>query len=49
LIAAFSALEDGRMFIGVGDTVRAYRTLLKLINTDVTVYKAIPELVDWDK
>ena len=49
LIAAFSALADGRMFIGVDDTVRAYRTLLKLINTDVTGYKVIPELINWDK
>ena len=49
LIAAFSALADGRMFIGVDDTVRAYRTLLKLINTDVTGYKALPELINWDK
>ena len=49
LIAGFSALRDGRMVIGVDDTVRAYRTLLKLINTDVTVYKALPELIDWDK
>ena len=49
LIAAFSALADGRMFIGLDDTVRAYRTLLKLINTDVTEYKALPELINWDK
>ncbi|MDP3033555.1 MAG: hypothetical protein Q8M97_00400 [Methanobacteriaceae archaeon] len=49
LIAAFSALADGRMFIGLDDTVRAYRTLLKLINTDVTGYKALPELINWDK
>lgn len=44
-LAACSAVNDGRLGIGIEDTVKAYTTFLKLIKTDVTVYKAIPERI----
>jgi len=42
-IAGCSAVNDGRLEIEAEDVVRAYKTFLKLIKTDVTKYKAIPE------
>ncbi len=44
-LAACSAVNDGRLGIGIEDTVKAYATFLKLIKTDVTRYKAIPERI----
>ena len=44
-LAACSAVNDGRLGIGINDTVKAYTTFLKLIKTDVTRYKAIPERI----
>jgi hypothetical protein len=44
-LAACSAVNDGRLGIGINDTVKAYTTFLKLIKTDVTMYKAIPERI----
>jgi hypothetical protein len=44
-LAACSAVNDGRLGIGIEDTVKAYATFLKLIKTDVTWYKAIPERI----
>lgn len=44
-LAACSAVNDGRLGIGIEDTVKAYTTFLKLIKTDVTMYKAIPERI----
>lgn len=45
LLAGCSAVNDGRLEIEAGDVVMAYRTFFKLIKTDVTKYKAIPERV----
>jgi len=45
-IAGCSAVNEGRLEIGVEDVVRAYKTFFKLIKTDVTKYKAIPELLE---
>lgn len=48
-LAACSAVNDGRLGIGTEDTIKAYKTFLKLIKTDVTKYKAIPErIIDLD-
>jgi len=44
-IAGCSAVNDGRLEIEAEDVVRAYKTFFKLIETDVTKYKAIPERV----
>lgn len=44
-LAGFSAVNDGRLEIEEKDVVIAYKTFFKLIKTDVTKYKAIPELV----
>ncbi|MDP3622846.1 MAG: hypothetical protein Q8R66_02830 [Methanobacteriaceae archaeon] len=44
-LAACSAVNDGRLEIGIEDTIVAYKTFLKLIKTDVTMYKAIPERI----
>jgi len=48
-LAACNAVNNGRLGIGIEDTIVAYKTFLKLIKTDVTKYKAIPErIVDLD-
>jgi len=44
-IAGCSAVNDGRLEVKTKDVVMAYKTFFKLIKTDVTKYKAIPELV----
>jgi len=44
-IAGCSAVNDGRLEIEAEDVVMAYKTFFKLIKTDVTKYKAIPERV----
>ncbi|HII84218.1 MAG TPA: hypothetical protein HA271_05150 [Methanobacterium subterraneum] len=44
-LAACNAVNNGRLGIGVDDTIVAYKTFLKLIKTDVTQYKAIPERI----
>jgi hypothetical protein len=44
-LAACNAVNDGRLGIETEDTIVAYNTFFKLIKTDVTKYKAIPELV----
>ena len=44
-LAACNAVNNGRLGIGTEDTIVAYKTFLKLIKTDVTKYKAIPERV----
>lgn len=44
-LAACNAVNNGRLGIGVDDTIVAYTTFLKLIKTDVTKYKAIPERI----
>lgn len=49
-IAGCSAVNDGRLEIEAEDVVRAYKVFFKLIKTDVTKYKAIPErLQDIDR
>jgi hypothetical protein len=42
-IAGCSVVNDSRLEIEAEDVVRAYKTFFKLIKTDVTKYKAIPE------
>jgi hypothetical protein len=42
-IAGCSAVNDNRLEIEAEDVVVAYKTFFKLIKTDVTKYKAIPE------
>lgn len=42
-LCACSAASDGRVFVELEDVVRGYRTYFKLIRTDTTVYKAVPE------
>ncbi|OPY20434.1 MAG: hypothetical protein A4E26_01918 [Methanobacterium sp. PtaU1.Bin097] len=42
-IAGCSAVNDDRLEIEAEDVVKAYKTFFKLIKTDVTKYKAIPE------
>ncbi|HEX3012960.1 MAG TPA: hypothetical protein VHO92_01630 [Methanobacterium sp.] len=42
-IAGCSAVNDGRLEIRAEDVIMAYKTFFKLIKTDVTKYKAIPE------
>lgn len=42
-IAGCSAVNDSRLEIEAEDVVIAYKTFFKLIKTDVTKYKAIPE------
>ncbi|BDZ69994.1 hypothetical protein [Methanobacterium petrolearium] len=44
-LAACNAVNNGRLGIGVNDTIVAYKTFLKLIKTDVTKYKAIPKRI----
>ncbi|MBI5460198.1 hypothetical protein [Methanobacterium sp.] len=44
-LAACNAVNNGRLGIGVEDTIVAYKTFLKLIKTDVTKYKAISERI----
>lgn len=44
-LAACSAVQHNREEIVNEDIIRAYRTFFKLIKTDVTQYKADPELV----
>ena len=44
-LAACNAVNNNRQTIDDQDIVIAYKTFFKLINTDVTKYKAIPELV----
>lgn len=44
-LAGCSAVNEGRLKVEEKDVVRAYKTFFKLIKTDVTKYKAIPELV----
>lgn len=45
LLAGCSAVKEDRLKIDIKDVIVAYKTFFKLINTDVTKYKAIPELV----
>jgi hypothetical protein len=45
LLAACSAANDNRLEIKAEDVIKAYKTFFKLIKTDVTKYKSIPELV----
>lgn len=47
VLSACSAANDGRVEIEAEDVVMAYRTFFKLIKTDVTKYKAIPERIKW--
>lgn len=44
-LAGCNAINEGRSQIEDQDVVLAYKTLFKLIKTDVTKYRAIPELV----
>ncbi|MBI5679403.1 MAG: hypothetical protein HZC47_00675 [Methanobacterium sp.] len=44
-LAGCSAVNDSRQKIEEKDVVRAYKTFFKLIKTDVTEYKAIPERI----
>ncbi|MBP2045930.1 hypothetical protein J2756_001168 [Methanobacterium aggregans] len=44
-LAGCSAVNDGRLEVESEDVIKAYNTFFKLIKTDVTKYKAIPELV----
>lgn len=44
-LAGCNAVNEGRLQIEDQDVVLAYKTLFKLIKTDVTKYEAIPELV----
>jgi hypothetical protein len=44
-LAACNAVNNNREKIEDQDIIRAYKTFFKLIKTDVTEYKAIPELV----
>ncbi len=44
-LAGCNAVNEGRLQIEDQDVVIAYKTLFKLIKTDVTKYKAIPELL----
>lgn len=44
-LAGCSAVNNGRLKINEDDVIRAYNTFFKLIKTDVTEYKVIPELV----
>ena len=45
-LAGCSAVNDDRSKIEAEDVVIAYKTFFKLIKTDVTKYKVIPELVN---
>lgn len=45
LLAGCSAIKEGRRKIEIQDVIVAYKTFFKLIQTDVTKYTAIPELV----
>jgi len=45
LLAACSAANDNRLEITAEDVIRGYKTFFKLIKTDVTKYKSIPERV----
>lgn len=42
-LCACSVASDGRVFVELEDVVRGYRAYFKLIRTDTTVYKAVPE------
>jgi len=44
-LAACNAVNNGSLGIGIEDTIVTYKTFLKLIKTDVTKYKAIPERI----
>jgi hypothetical protein len=44
-LAACNAVNNGRQEIEDQDIIKAYKTFFKLIKTDVTKYKAIPERV----
>jgi hypothetical protein len=44
-LAACNAVNNGRLDIEIEDTIVAYKTFLKLIKTDITKYKAIPERI----
>jgi hypothetical protein len=45
-LAACNAVNDDRLEIRTEDTIVAYKTFLKLIKTDITQFKAIPELTE---
>ncbi|MEN6592046.1 MAG: hypothetical protein ABFC12_02230 [Methanobacterium sp.] len=47
LLTGCSAVNDGRVEIEAEDVIRAYKTFFKLIKTNVTKYKAIPERIKW--
>jgi len=47
VLSACSAVNDGRVEIEAEDVIRAYKTFFKLIKTNVTKYKAIPERIKW--
>jgi len=44
-LAACSAVNDNRDAINQEDVIRAYKTYFKLIKTDITKYKAKPDLI----
>lgn len=44
-LASCNAVNNSRLKVEAKDIVIAYKTLFKLIKTDVTQYKAIPELI----
>lgn len=46
LLAGCNAVHHSREHIIEEDVIRAYKTFFKFIRTDVTQYKAIPELVE---
>jgi len=46
LLAGCNAVHHNREHIIEEDIIKAYKTFFKLIKTDVTKYKAIPELVE---
>jgi len=45
-LSGYSAVNDGRDKINKKDVVKAYKTYFKLIRTDITKYKAKPEIFD---
>ncbi len=47
LISACSAVTNGRNEINEKDVLKAYKTYFKLMKTDTTKYKAIPERIKW--
>jgi hypothetical protein len=46
LLAGCSAVHNGRETINSDDVIMAYKTFLKLIKTDITVYKAPQSIID---